>query len=188
MPPIAVARHHQGLERQHPGRADRGVQILDFGQAGAQVSVHRHRQTRLLREYSRARLHRQLELQPKQAEHVGDDRSGEFRPQPLQIEAEARVREGVGPHQLQELDVQIRPVLTHSRVACSLRLNTTSTSAGSTTSNASVIATGDTSTWLNAEWMTTAAIHPGQKTSHNRSGYLSASVREIMAKIDIVAP
>jgi hypothetical protein len=53
--------------------------------------VHRQDHARFARHHHRPGLHRQLELDPKQAQHVGDDGTGKPVLQLLQVPAEPRV-------------------------------------------------------------------------------------------------
>ena len=80
------------------------------------------------------------------------------------------------------------PAPTHSRVADSLRWKTCITTSGRIIISSAVIATGGSGTWLNVEWITTAAPHPGQNTYHSLSGCRSKNVRATIPKIAIVAP
>ena len=73
VPAVSVARDLQRLQRDEPDFADRILQRVALGEARAQIVVDGQVETSVARQQQRFRLHRQLELQTQQAEHVRHD-------------------------------------------------------------------------------------------------------------------
>src|SRR5687767_10235903 len=100
MPVVPMRRDAQRFQRQQTCSSNRSPQVGPLGQRIVQVVVDGNVETSLARNQPGLRLNSELQLDPEQTEHVGDDEALEMGRQRLEVRAETRALKAVRHHQL----------------------------------------------------------------------------------------
>ena len=111
LPELPVVRREDGDQRQAPGAADGGFELVELAKAAGQLGVRRRREPRLAHHQQSLGLDRQLGAQPDQGHHVDDIGRREARLELRQVLADAGAAQLAGEDRSQKvlIAVEARP-------------------------------------------------------------------------------